>query len=459
MAWGFLDWVRGRPPRHDPSALTLAEGASPEEVRDIALLLPSDPRGFEAYQLLDANKERARPVLERLFKEDARFRTMEGEVNGWSRPPLDVVLTILVQWHSPFALQEVSGFVGAKDWCLRAIAARLLASTGDPQFIPMLVRLAADEHNDVREAVASGISDVCDGLYGYTLEDSGALALYELLRDCALRIDSGPGTDFAAALLRADRDRAIEDFTNPAALSIDRLWLGGNISALRDAGVELTSVVVSRLLSEAIAIYDKEDFDADHYSLLQYLTTDLIVRLADADLTGATTLIRKLRRHPQADARDAAQSARQKLMSDPLDVVYNACKTSGHPLKMRPEHRVVYFVSVVDGEVCNGGWLQWIANPSGEFAVETLVSLRAIGADVAADQLQKVIETIGPEGSSSDQKKRMKAIDRMMSAGKSLPEDRIIWDMSTELQALYFDYAEEHPDAFPGTGTRSKIER
>src|SRR5687768_15143658 len=109
MAWGFLDWVRGRPRERDADELMLSPNASARELKEVALLIPTDPRGYKAYQLLDQQKERARPVLERLFQEDARFRSMEGEVAGWGKPPLEMVLTVLVRWHSDLANRELAG--------------------------------------------------------------------------------------------------------------------------------------------------------------------------------------------------------------------------------------------------------------------------------------------------------------------------------------------------------------
>jgi hypothetical protein len=116
---------------------------------------------------------------------------------------------------------------------------------------------------------------------------------------------------------------------------------------------------------------------------------------------------------------------------------------------MRWEHGVIYHVWLLDAEVANGGWLQWAANPSGAYAADTLKALRELGLDAAAKQLQMMIDALGPDGSSSDQKRRMAAIDRAMDSDRPMPDDGTMWQMSTAIRGAMLDYAEAHPDAFP----------
>jgi hypothetical protein len=51
----------------------------------------------------------------------------------------------------------------------------------------------------------------------------------------------------------------------------------------------------------------------------------------------------------------------------------------------------VYLVGVFEGEVAKGGFRQFLAAPSGNFAGETLQALREVGAHVSVELLEKVL--------------------------------------------------------------------
>lgn len=452
MAWGFLDWVRGRLFRPDPKKLTLSKNPSEAELRAMVLRLLDRSQSYDAYRLLDNHSERARPMLEEYLRTDDRFREMNTRLASWSHPAVfDVVLTILFKWSSDLAVEETIRLASSADPKLRSIAARLLASTGKARFAKILKTLTQDPDPEVRTAVGHGISDVLEywRSTGRTFDDALGLALYDFMRDCALRTDRGPGNRFAAALLRADRNRAIRDFASDEALTMSRNSLRNLLVALHEASVNISTTRVKTLLEEAVAIFDRTDFSLRNYTGNRGLVEELIVLLAEKEPERARAAIDALRTHPQEEARGAAQDARERLeKTSPDQVVLEALNTAGGVLDLQHEHRVVYYVWLLDAEVCNGGWLQWVGNSSGEYARETAEALDEIGAPDAAAEVRKVIVALGPDGSSPSQETRMAAIDRMMSAGRALPEDSVIWKMSSDLHALIYDYAAAHPEAF-----------
>ena len=57
----------------------------------------------------------------------------------------------------------------------------------------------------------------------------------------------------------------------------------------------------------------------------------------------------------------------------------------------------VYLVGVFEGEVSNGGFRQFLRDPSGDLARETLQALREVGAHVSVELLEKALAVI-PEG-------------------------------------------------------------
>jgi hypothetical protein len=450
MAWGFLDWVRGRPYRADAGELTLPRHPSVSELRTIALHLVDDARAWDAYKLLDGHSELACPVLEDLVREDERFRCMTGTAPAWGRPRFDAILTILLKWKSEYAIGEAVKLADHSEPSSRETAARLLASTGQSRFASILCKLASDAVKDVQTALAFGLSDLLQygKRHGRTLEDELGRALFDFMSACALRTDRGPGNRFAAAMFRCDRARAVQDLAPDRALTMERNWLRDLVSTLNAEHVHIEPAIVKTLLSQAVAILDCDDFAISDHPGTASLAAELLSLLARTDPAAAKTQMRLLQQHHQPEARGAAQKVRSRWSRDPVEHVLRAMKRGGKLLALRREHRVVYLVWLLATEVGNGGWLQWVANSSGAHARETLDALRELGADGAAEELQKVVDILGPEGCSPKQSRRKAAIDRMMTDNRSLPDDGVIWRMNADLQSLMYDYAELDPSFF-----------
>ena len=64
------------------------------------------------------------------------------------------------------------------------------------------------------------------------------------------------------------------------------------------------------------------------------------------------------------------------------------------PNRLTPEERVILVVRLVEDEVNNGGFSQFIFNSSGNFAGETVASMTAIGAHSTAAICQKAMDAI-----------------------------------------------------------------
>lgn len=447
MAWGFMDWVRGRPRPDDPGALTLPERPLDEDLRKLLPFLLDERRATEASRLLEPHRDRATPILEGLFRTDERFRSREGTISYYGMSAFEATLKILMEWKSEVAVREVLALAGCAETPLRARAARLLGSTGDARFRDALVRLSRDPDEGVRRAVGLGISDILDAseYSGRSIDDALALGLYDFMRDCALRTDRGPGNGFAKVMLGIDRERATRDL-NPGALTIDRNWLRDILEALHEAGIDVPRERLSALLDEAVTMLDRPDFDEMKRFSIDDLVAELIVQLARHDPAAARARLAALRSHPRKKARQAAQRARERLVPDPMKAVGRAYEAAGGFDGLRHEHRVAWLVSMFDAELSNGGWLQWLANTDGPLLVATEAALREVGADRAAEEVRVALATLGPDGRSTDQRRRMKAIDRMMNAGRSLPDDSVIWNM--DLRSLIYDYAERNPAVF-----------
>jgi hypothetical protein len=59
--------------------------------------------------------------------------------------------------------------------------------------------------------------------------------------------------------------------------------------------------------------------------------------------------------------------------------------------KVTEEQKIVYHITRLESEICNGGLNQFFFNSSGQYATETLDSLRKIGATRTLSILEKAI--------------------------------------------------------------------
>lgn len=96
---------------------------------------------------------------------------------------------------------------------------------------------------------------------------------------------------------------------------------------------------------------------------------------------------------------------------EPLDDIYDACvgalNSTKLPLKeaisiLSTEAKQFFLVNQLIGEVYNGGFAQFITNPSGFFCYETLVALEQISAQSAYKQLEAAIIAVNSHAVTYD---------------------------------------------------------
>jgi hypothetical protein len=67
------------------------------------------------------------------------------------------------------------------------------------------------------------------------------------------------------------------------------------------------------------------------------------------------------------------------------------------PSKLTPEERVILVVRLVEDEVNNGGFSQFVFNTAGNFVGETVAAMTAIGAHATAAICQRAWEAFGTD--------------------------------------------------------------
>lgn len=118
--------------------------------------------------------------------------------------------------------------------------------------------------------------------------------------------------------------------------------------------------------------------------------------------------------------------------------------------KLNEAQQIFYLNQCLEREINNGGFNQYYCNSSGNFAVETVESLKAIGADKTAEILSHA-NSIFPDGQvPKDQEQRIKMIDAIDEAGNEKwqqLEDRFM-TYEEDLNSLNMNYIHSNKDKF-----------
>ena len=142
---------------------------------------------------------------------------------------------------------------------------------------------------------------------------------------------------------------------------------------------------------------------------------------------------------------------------DPDDVVfpaYDAIWEKSHygdrAEKLNPHERVILVVRLVEDEVNNGGFSQFIYNSSGSFAGDVVASMTAIGAVKTAEICQRALSAFGAE-IPVDREVRQALLDQKEEEGidEILDEcDHAFYAYEEDLIRLCCAYILAHKDAF-----------
>jgi len=106
-------------------------------------------------------------------------------------------------------------------------------------------------------------------------------------------------------------------------------------------------------------------------------------------------------------------------------------------LSLPEKEKVTYHVAILDEEVGNGGFNQYFINGYGQFAKDTIASLKLINANKSSSILEKVYELINEEKLSDKifrQKVLSNSIDELYNSDSELN------NLLYELDDQYCDY-------------------
>ncbi|MBX3241317.1 MAG: DMP19 family protein [Chitinophagaceae bacterium] len=118
--------------------------------------------------------------------------------------------------------------------------------------------------------------------------------------------------------------------------------------------------------------------------------------------------------------------------------------------KLTEPQKLFYFNQNLEREINNGGFNQYFCNSSGDNAHETILSLKAIGADKTADILQKAIDQFPNKVVPKDRDERTEMVEQIEEAANEVWEglDQKFYKYEDDLNSLNIEYVKKHKDLF-----------
>jgi len=124
-------------------------------------------------------------------------------------------------------------------------------------------------------------------------------------------------------------------------------------------------------------------------------------------------------------------------------------------LELPRGQRVAYTLSLLDGEVYNGGFQQFFTNSSGKIALEALEDCRLVGAHQHAESLARAIEVWEPAANLwkavNDDEAAIQSVRQTIKAGiepglEALDSSYYNLEEIESLRDLIIEYVRRHPD-------------
>lgn len=132
------------------------------------------------------------------------------------------------------------------------------------------------------------------------------------------------------------------------------------------------------------------------------------------------------------------------------DFISELCSYGDEMDKLTEPQKYFYYNQVLEREINNGGFNQYFINSSGDFAHETLLSLRAIGANTTADILQTAIDQFPDKKVPADRDERIIIVESIEEIANQVWEelDQKYFEYQDDLNSLNLKYVLQHKTDF-----------
>ena len=118
--------------------------------------------------------------------------------------------------------------------------------------------------------------------------------------------------------------------------------------------------------------------------------------------------------------------------------------------KLTDQQKLFYLNQNLEREINNGGFNQYFCNSSGDNSHETILSLKAIGADQTADILQKAIDQFPNKSIPKDRDERTELVEQIEDTANEVWEelDEMFFEYEDDLNTLNIEYVKKNKDFF-----------
>lgn len=126
------------------------------------------------------------------------------------------------------------------------------------------------------------------------------------------------------------------------------------------------------------------------------------------------------------------------------------CEYGNHYNKLTEPQKLFYFNQNLEREINNGGFNQFFCNTSGENAHETILSLKAIGADKTSDILQKAIDQFPNKIVPKNRDERTEIVEQIEETANEVWDnlDQKFYEYEDDLNTLNIEYVKKNKDFF-----------
>ena len=126
------------------------------------------------------------------------------------------------------------------------------------------------------------------------------------------------------------------------------------------------------------------------------------------------------------------------------------CVWGENPEKLTEQQKNFFYNQNLEREVNNGGFNQYFYNSSGDFAHETIKSLKLIGADKTADKLQKAIDQFPDKTVPKDRTERQVILEKIEEKSNEIWEelDQKFFVYEDDLNTLNIEYIRQNKNNF-----------
>lgn len=407
----FRDWVknltyrrsmeRENERKYEDLAAFDPTTVSDREITRLVDGLLRDRPGYFGHEKFKRLGRRAVPFLLRALG-DPRFATTKS-IPGWNEyTPVEEIVDLLQPFAPPESLFPLTRLVNHPDENVRSAAASGLGNLAVPEAIESWLALSRDA------ARGSAIRGVLHAAKDSRVHTEFLTAVFprvaEILDETTdENVSITPAVEL---LLRLDRERALPILTDPKRFHPDNPKFKELLEGMDEVEVTLPADGVIPVLMglnpiggkywavECIGYLLKQLVRAHHPETLEWIAN---VRTWEASSSFDAKYL---------ESYCSTALAMYHGITEPLNVIFNRMGENHDLNLLSNQQRAYYVVWLLDAEVCNGGFTQFLVNTSGDVSPHAVASFQLVGLPEHTDIVRQAMKLFGPSGPPADRDRR-----------------------------------------------------